>query len=207
MTDRHVRNTIADANPANGLALRHAMTWYAKDQAIASRLVELRVLLHMFRGREDALKPRQIVELRSYAGALLEDLTSRLRSGDLIARGFVDGSIELRDLPAAWWRDVQIDTDANSATARGTTVAGILIFDATPSPAAMPEPQHPAPVRRGGAVVEGKFLAWATLLGHRPTKREADTWATDPANGASTTLVRQWRAEHFPAMPGRPRKP
>jgi hypothetical protein len=131
MTGEHFGYQIADANPADGLPLRFAMTWYVVDQKIAQRFGDLSLLLHMFQGREDALKPAQIVELRSYRRTLTEDLVNNLRAGSLVARGFMHGHLDLKDIPAGWWNsNVKFDLGANSAEANGSKVVGVLVFDA-----------------------------------------------------------------------------
>jgi hypothetical protein len=133
-------------------------------------------------------------------------LCERLQAGELAAYGIKRGTTTPERIEPQFFRDAvrlgSYDLNSDRIESDGTVYSAVEIIDA----AAIEAVKHPAPARRGGVAVEGKFLAWATLLDHRPTKREADAWATDPANGASTTLVRQWRAKHFPGAPGRPRK-
>jgi hypothetical protein len=133
------------------LTLRQAATFYAANQAAASQYICLRILARVGASRKDEdelseemrastpLTSYEFAEMVSWGNALAEDLRLFLTKGDLLAKGFLPGSIDHLSIPADWWRGATLDLERNAATANGTTLTGLVI---TP-----PEALQRAPIR------------------------------------------------------------
>ena len=119
-----------NADPALGLPLRLALTYYAPDRDIARLYAGWSVLAQVPQRYEGALSPDKQTLLRSYRVALSEDLITRLRAGILIARGFPPGSLSLVTIPPEWWTAVHLDIKGNTVDAHGSRIQGVLIFAA-----------------------------------------------------------------------------
>jgi len=121
------------------LTLRQAATFHARNQTMATEYIILR-----FRARlpappdDDHTLPKDLrqgpplnqlerVKLVSWRNVLREDLKHSLMKGDLIAHGFLCGSLELRPISADWWRGATLDLDCNTATGHGSTIAGLVV--------------------------------------------------------------------------------
>lgn len=66
--------------------------------------------------------------LSQYLG-LRNRVIEELLAGRLFARGFRLGSLEECTPPATWWTSGTIDIRANTVSAHGTTISGLMIFE------------------------------------------------------------------------------
>lgn len=126
---------LSDADPSRGLQLRLATTWYG-DQRFASRCVELRVLRLMSK----VLFERYQGETRSLERLLLENLASKLRSGQLYATGLRVGEYTSVTIPHEWWGVATLNEETNTAEGNGVTFSGLLIFETAPEKAEASKP-------------------------------------------------------------------
>jgi hypothetical protein len=70
----------------------------------------------------------RVAQLTSLLRTLMFDQTRRLRYGEQRATAFLPGSLEAVPAPPEWWEGVSVDRVANTATANGTTLNGLLIY-------------------------------------------------------------------------------
>jgi len=134
------QNYFDDPNvdPANGLPLKHALAYFAAEpdftdfngKSVRSQFASLR-LRSTFYHRDHALSLTHH-DHRILAGLqrlYSEILVQRLRSGLLLARGFVPRRLAPADVPAEFWTGVRLDIEGNFAEANGMRITGILVFE------------------------------------------------------------------------------
>ena len=142
-------------------------------------------------------------------------ILKRLSADSWTAKGFRSAATQIEHLPKEWWNGAEIDFVANTATAYGVTINGLMITPhAVPDTATDADVSHPAapdPIRSqspkvsGGPLVERKFAAWVNEFGqdNLPTRRQANAWAKE--NSYSTGVVRDLHKGIAARGAGRPR--
>lgn len=160
--------------PSAGLPFRDAMVWCGHAGTVAEfQRLNLRTILP--RGTVGALTEGEWSALDAWRDALVRSQLTRLRYGYQRAKAFMPGSLEAVPVPPEWWEGASVDWVANTATAHGTPLSGVLIYAgeelvaATEAPETaqdapvearkpVPEPDHPpptpAPKKRGPVAKE-----------------------------------------------------
>ena len=107
------------------MPLRTALVFYAQD--IQARDKYMRLSLHSTRHRDGPLNPTDRVLLAELTRHLTQELVTALTAGWLVAKGFPPGSLDMRDIPPAWWRGVKFDFPSDAAEAGGLRLHGIMV--------------------------------------------------------------------------------
>ena len=149
MTDRELESLSAD--PALGLRLRNALTYYADDQKEARLFFVYSLLAQVPAQCDGALTDEKRVLLAAHRFFLIQELVTKLRKGALFARGFLPNSLQILTVPAEWWTSVRLDLDANQAEANGTCLQGVLVYETVINGITVSPHEPPKPRRSGFA--------------------------------------------------------
>lgn len=114
-------------DPWRGIPLDAAVTYFTEPQELARRLGNLRALDCVRSSALRRLTDSERREMVSLQRALAQDLVHRLRTGDLIGRGFTVGNVLPVTVPEEFWTTVELDMDASAVTGHGITFTGVLI--------------------------------------------------------------------------------
>jgi hypothetical protein len=121
---------------------------HAPDQELANRIAVLGLRSLAGPGSELALNDVERGELARGREKLTNELIRRLASGELTARGFVEGEAEVRTIPALFWANpTDVDLLASHAEGSGLVFVRIRVL-AAPADAADPR----AATRRAGGL-------------------------------------------------------
>jgi hypothetical protein len=113
--------------PSSGSRFRDAMVSCGHGGTLARfQTLNLRTVLP--RGTVGALTEGERSALDALQNALESNLLTLLRYGYVRATAFLPGSPEAVPVPAGWWDGASVDRVANTATAHGTTLPGLLIY-------------------------------------------------------------------------------
>jgi hypothetical protein len=177
-------------DPAAGLPFRNAMIEFGDQPTVSAyRLLGLQETV----GRDSLGMPadeKRVAELTLLLRTLVFDQIRRLRYGHERATAFMPGSLKAVPVPPEWWEGASVDRVANTATANGTTLAGLLIFSDDEYPPVVAEaPVAPEPP-------EAPPASLPKVRGRQPDKRlrVENAMRADIANPAKKCTVASLQA-------------
>ena len=117
--------------PIEGDTLWHALNWaviVSPEDLYREYQQRFTLLQSRYNADPYALSARENAERSALLGALIDNLIELLRNGTLVAKGFRAGSLELVEIPAAWWTNVLCNVEENWVESGGVRITGVLVY-------------------------------------------------------------------------------